>query len=104
MFALLDQNNSSDDYFQVSYNQAPVEDQSKYAGGAVIEAKPTPPALKDVKSTEPMSEQPHRPATARTHSKPTDVRPKGNSPCAVEYSIVWLAIVFLILFAVQPVK
>jgi len=111
MFALLDQNNSSDDYFQVAYNQAPAEERSKYAGGAVIEAKPTPPPLKGVvKSTEHIPDNSQRPvrcskpATAHTQIKSTDVRPKGKSPCAVEYSIIWLAIVFLILFAAQPVK
>jgi hypothetical protein len=140
MFSLIDQNNNADDYFNVAYDKAPVEDRSKYAGGAVIEAKPAPPAPNGVnssrpapngvkssrpapngvkssrpapngvKSSKPVPGKSHRkircskPATAHTQINSTDVRTKDKSPCAVEYSIIWLAIVFLILFASQPVK
>lgn len=114
MFSLLDQNNNADDYFQVSFPPTPDEAGKKYAGGAVIEKEPTmkpvAPTATPVRSTTPMvsTTKPvrcSRPAMAVKKIKYGDLHSRNKkNHCKVEYSIMWTAVVLLLLFAAQPVN
>jgi hypothetical protein len=99
MYSLLDQNNSPDDYFKVSFDQPPPTTAATYAGGSVVEAKPSmEPSKPSVGSSKAYS----RPASTSIKIEPK--RSPKNASCAVEYSILWTAVILLLLFAATPVK
>lgn len=103
MYSLLDQNNSPDDYFKVSFDQPPPTTAATYAGGSVVEAKPSvEPSKPSMEPSKPSSKACSRPANTSIKIEPK--RSPKNASCAVEYSILWTAVILLLLFAATPVK